>query len=221
MSRYNNYAKSLDRAFKEARDEHTRLVSELSKAKAELESAKTWRPNESKQEKETAIMRATVAYKDAENALRNSTAWESFNAKRSELRAALAAELQANSIVDPDAIDAAALKLLESGVMTSADYSAFAVKFDNNGTMLRLIARYAGEAAKNTEDRTEAANLNAVALACHGGQGRALLNEWDSLSEIADRCSGQSITGARGGADHIANMAAHWEDVASATIAAF
>ena len=220
MSRYNNYAKSLDRAFKEARDEHTRLVSELSKAKAELESAKTWRPNESKQEKETAIMRATVAYKDAENALRNSTAWESFNAKRSELRAALAAELQANSIVDPDAIDAAALKLLESGVMTSADYSAFAVKFDNNGTMLRLIARYASEAVKNTEDRTEAANLNAIALVCRSGQGKTL-REWDNLSEIADRCSGQSITGARGGADHIANMAAHWEDVASATIAAF
>ena len=220
MSRYNSYARQLDTFFKEARDEHARLVSERNKAKDELESAKAWRPSESKQEKETAIMRATVAYKDAENALRNSTAWESFNSKRSELRAALAAELQANSIVDPDAIDTAALKLLESGVMTSAEYSAFAVKFDNNGTMLRLIARYAGEAAKNTEDRTEAATLNAIALACRSGQGKAL-REWDNLSEIADRCSGQSLTGARGGADHIANMAAHWEDVASATIAAF
>lgn len=220
MSQYNNYAKSLDSAFKEARDEHTRLISELNKAKAELESAKAWKPGEDKQEKETAIMRATVAYKDAENALRNSTAWESFNSKRSELRAALAAELQANSIVNPDAIDAAALKLLESGVMTSADYSAFVTKFDNNGTMLRLIARHASEAAKNAEDRTEAATLNAIALACRSGQGKAL-REWDNLSEIADRCSGQSITGARGGADHIANMAAHWEDVASATIAAF
>lgn len=220
MSQYNNYAKSLDSAFKEARDEHTRLISELNKAKAELESAKAWKPGEDKQEKETAIMRATVAYKDAENALRNSTAWESFNSKRSELRAALAAELQANSIVNPDAIDAAALKLLESGVMTSADYSAFVTKFDNNGTMLRLIARHASEAAKNAEDRTEAATLNAIALACRSGQGKAL-REWDILSEIADRCSGQSITGARGGADHIANMAAHWEDVASATIAAF
>lgn len=220
MSQYNNYAKSLDSAFKEARDEHTRLISELNKAKAELESAKAWKPGEDKQEKETAIMRATVAYKDAENALRNSTAWESFNSKRSELRAALAAELQANSIVNPDAIDAAALKLLESGVMTSADYSAFVTKFDNNGTMLRLIARHASEAAKNAEDRTEAATLNAIALACRSGQGKAL-REWDNLSEIADRCSGQSITGARGGADYIANMAAHWEDVASATIAAF
>lgn len=220
MSQYNHYAKDLDAFFKEARDEHARLVGELNKAKAELESAKAWRPSESKQEKETAIMRATVAYKDAENALRNSTAWESFNSKRSELRAALAAELQANSIVDPDAIDAAALKLLESGVMTAADYSAFAVKFDNNGTMLRLIARYAGAAAKSTEDRSEAANLNAIALACRSGQGKCL-REWDNLSEIADRCSGQSLTGARGGADHIANMAAHWEDVASATIAAF
>ena len=220
MSQYNNYAKSLDSAFKEARDEHTRLISELNKAKAELESAKAWKPGEDKQEKETAIMRATVAYKDAENALRNSTAWESFNSKRSELRAALAAELQSNSIVNPDAIDAAALKLLESGVMTSADYSAFAVKFDNNGTMLRLVARYSGEAAKNTEDRAEAANLNAIALTCRDGQGRTL-REWDNLSALADRCSGQSATGMRGGADHIANMAAHWEDVAAATIAAF
>lgn len=220
MSRYNSYARQLDTFFKEARDEHARLVSELNKAKDELESAKAWRPSESKQEKETAIMRATVAYKDAENALRNSTAWESFNAKRSELRAALAAELQTNSIVDPDAIDAAALKLLESGVMTAADYSAFAVKFDNNGTMLRLVARYASEAAKNTEDRTEAATLNAIALDCRSGQGRTL-REWDNLSEIADRCSGQSITGARGGADHIANMAAHWEDVAGAMIGGF
>ena len=220
MSQYNNYAKSLDSAFKEARDEHTRLISELNKVKAELESTKAWKPGEDKQEKETAIMRATVAYKDAENALRNSTAWESFNSKRSELRAALVAELQANSIVDPDAIDTAALKLLESGVMTAADYSAFVTKFDNNGTMLRLIARHASEAAKNAEDRTEAATLNAIALACRSGQGKAL-REWDNLSEIADRCSGQSLTGARGGADHIANMAAHWEDVASATIAAF
>ena len=220
MSQYNNYAKSLDSAFKEARDEHTRLISELNKAKAELESAKAWKPGEDKQEKETAIMRATVAYKDAENALRNSTAWESFNSKRSELRAALAAELQANSIVNPDAIDAAALKLLESGVMTAADYSAFVTKFDNNGTMLRLIARHASEAAKNAEDRTEAATLNAIALVCCSGQGKAL-REWDNLSEIADRCSGQSITGARGGADHIANMAAHWEDVAGAMIGGF
>lgn len=220
MSQYNHYAKDLDAAFKAARDEHASLVSELSKAKAELEHAKAWKPGEDKQEKETAIMRATVAYKDAENVLRNSTAWESFNTKRRELRAALASELQANSIVDPDAIDTAALKLLESGVMTAADYSAFAVKFDNNGTMLRLIARYASEAAKNTENRAESANLNAIALDCRSGQGRTL-REWDNLSEIADRCSGQSITGARGGADHIANMAAHWEDVASATIAAF
>lgn len=220
MSQYNHYAKDLDAAFKAARDEHASLVSELSKAKAELEHAKAWKPGEGKQEKETAIMRATVAYKDAENVLRNSTAWESFNTKRSELRAALASELQANSIVDPDAIDTAALKLLESGVMTAADYSAFAVKFDNNGTMLRLIARYASEAAKNTENSAESASLNAIALDCRSGQGRTL-REWDNLSEIADRCSGQSITGARGGADHIANMAAHWEDVASATIAAF
>lgn len=220
MSQYNHYAKDLDAAFKAARDEHASLVSELSKAKAELEHAKAWKPGEDKQEKETAIMRATVAYKDAENVLRNSTAWESFNTKRRELRAALASELQANSIVDPDAIDTAALKLLESGVMTAADYSAFAVKFDNNSTMLRLIARYASEAAKNTENRAESANLNAIALDCRSGQGRTL-REWDNLSEIADRCSGQSITGARGGADHIANMAAHWEDVASATIAAF
>lgn len=220
MSQYNHYAKDLDAAFKEARDEHARLVSELSEAKAKLESAKAWKPGEDKQEKESAVMRATAAYKDAENALHNSTAWGSFNTKRSELRAALAAELQANSIVAPDAVDTAALKLLESGVMAAADYAAFVTKFDNNGTMLRLISRYAGEAAKNTEDRAEAANLNAIALSCRDGQGRTL-REWDNLSEVADRCSGQSITGARGGADHIANMAAYWEDVASATIAAF
>ena len=220
MSQYNIYARKLDDAFKAARDEHAHLVNDLNKAKADLESAKVWRPGEDKQTKEAAVMRATVACKDAENSLRTSTAWESFNAKRSELRAALAAELQANSIVSPDAVDAAALELLKSGVMTSADYSAFAVKFDNNGTMLRLVARYAGEAAKNTEDRAEAANLNAIALTCRDGQGRTL-REWDNLSALADRCSGQSATGMRGGADHIANMAAHWEDVATATIAAF
>lgn len=220
MSQYNHYAKDLDAAFKEARDEHVRLVSELNKARAELESTKTWKPGEDKQKKEAAVMRATVAYKDAENSLRTSVAWETFNHKRSELRAALATELQVNSIVNPDAVDAAALELLKSGVMTAADYSAFVVKFDNNGTMLRLIARYASEAAKSTEDRAEAANLNAIALTCRDGQGRTL-REWDNLSALADRCSGQSSTGMRGGADHIANMAAHWEDVAAATIAAF
>ena len=143
MSQYNHYAKELNDAFCAARDEHTRLLNDLNKAKADLESAKVWRPGEDKQKKEAAVMRATVAYKDAENSLRTSPAWESFNAKRSELRAALAAELRANSIVSPDAVDAAALELLKSGVMTAADYSAFVGKFDNNGTMLRLIARYA------------------------------------------------------------------------------
>lgn len=222
MSKYNNYARKLDAAFRAARNEYNAAFEKLQQAQQYEAAAKAWKPDDSAEEKAVRVARAALTLHDAEAAFNEVSArvWNSFNITRRTIRAELEQELATEEIANPDAIDSNALELMKTGVLTAADYAAFVEKYDNNPTMLKLIAHYAGEAAKATDDRREAATLNGGAIACRSGQG-AVMRSWDELSAIADRCSGQSRAGMRSDAGYVVNMTAHWEDVAGATIAAF
>ena len=104
---------------------------------------------------------------------------------------------------------------MKTGVLTSADYSAFLEKYDSNPTMLKLIAHYANEAAGATESRKEAATLNAIALSCQSGQS-AIMRTWDELSAAADR-----FGRAKENPELLVTMSARWEEITGAAVENF
>ena len=54
-----------------------------------------------------------------------------------------------NYTANPDAIDPNAVELLKTGVLGAYDFCSLADKHADNPTMLRIIEKYAKEAANN------------------------------------------------------------------------
>ena len=219
MSKYNTYAQKLDTAFKAARDEYAAAFQKLQQARRDELSARAWKPDDTAEEKTVRITRAALALHDAEAAFNEVSrrVWANFEDTRRTLREELEQEASAAGIADPDAIDSNALELMKTGVLTSADYSAFLEKYDNNPTMLKLIAHYAHEAAEVTDNRKEAATLNAVSLACQSGQS-AIMRAWDELSNVADKCGGSR---AKRSPELLVTMGARWEEITGAAVEDF
>ncbi len=96
--------------------------------------------------------------------------WDDFRATRAQIKADLERAVQANNIASPDAVDPNALEPLKSGVMTADDFEAFASRYDGNATMLRLVGKYAKEAAGADANPNSRARLNVVAEAASSGK---------------------------------------------------
>lgn len=216
MGKYYSYAQRLDEAFKEAREQYTKSFSALQAAQKKFDDAQMWHSGESQSERELNAAKAKIGLVEAQKDFETkcNAAWAEFNEKRAELRRGLEKEVRAASLVDPDAIDQNAIKLMESGVMTSADFQKMAEKFDGNCTMTRLLSKYARDAASVTDDVREKALLNALSVSCADGLN-STMRAWDGLSAIADRCSGQNRKGVTDRPEHILAMGAHWEELVS------
>ena len=222
MSTYNVYAQRLDAAYKAARDEYAAAYTALRQAEDAERNARIGKPGDTALDKQVSALRATAEkniasakFKEVKNRV-----WASFNRQRSEIRAELEKELSAATTVDPDAIDNNALELLKSGVMQTADYFALAAKYDTNPTMLRVLSRYAREAAGTAENRQTAQQLTALALECQNGT-RATMRAFDSICRTADYCSGQRYPGERANPQHIVSMGKRWEELTSEAVENF
>ena len=222
MSKFNTYAQQLDAAFKTARGEYVEAYQRFQQAQQANCRANAWTPNESAAEKQVKTARAALALHDAEAAFTEASArvWGDFKTTRRMLRAELEQEVRAANLANPDAIDSNALELLKSGVLTSDDYAAFMEKYDSNPTMLKLLARYAAEAAKATDSRREAATLNAISIDCQSGQG-AILRAFDDLCKVSDYCRGERHDGDRFRPEHTAIMSEKWDDLAGEAVESF
>lgn len=220
MSKYSIYAKKLDAAYKNALEEYTaayQKAGEDRKAAARnLETAKLHNNTAGIMRAKADDMEATAAFEEAGKRI-----WGEFNRQREELRAELQKELRADSTANPDAIDGNALELLKSGIMTPDDFFALLAKYDNNPTMLRLIGKYAQDAADAmTNDRAARAALVQISQACKDGQS-SIMRAWEGLCTIADYCSGQSREGRTDRPEHILSMGQHWEELSSEAVGAF
>ena len=149
MSEFNIYARKLDTAFKEARSEYNTAFRALQEAQQANRDANAWKPGDSAEEKQVRTTRAALKLHDAEAIFNEVSArvWDNFKATRRTIRAELEQAVRAANIANPDAIDNNALELMKTGVLSSADYSAFMERFDSNHTMLKLVGHYAAEAA--------------------------------------------------------------------------
>lgn len=189
MSKFNSYARSLDEAFRAARDEYTAVYNELTKAK---ENASAAGLDAVKQQI------ATLQLQEAEKKMRQEAAriWAEFDAKAAALRCALEKEVQASKCVDPTTVDAAGVELMKSGILTADDYYSLAGKYDGNVTMLRLLSKYAAGAATDADNRKDRAALTVLSRECAKGTGKTL-KAWDSLMTAANYCSGRGGSGNR------------------------
>ena len=222
MSKFNTYARRLDEAFKEARSEYNAAFCALQEAQQVSRDANAWRPGDSAEEKQVRTARAALKLHDAEAAFNEVSArvWDNFKTTRRTIRAELEQEVRAANIANPDAIDNNTLELMKTGVLSPADYSAFMERFDSNATMLKLIGHYAAEAAKTTDNRREAATLNAISIDCQSGQS-AILRAFDDLCKVSDYCRGERHDGDRFRPEHTAIMSEKWDDLAGEAVESF
>ena len=221
MSKYSNFAKNLDAAFKTARDEYAAAYAKYEQAARAAMDAQHRAPDDTAISYELRKAKAEAARVEQKAAFDEvcKRVWPDFNRKRAELRADLEKAIAADSIVDPAALDNNAVYLMDSGTMTAADYAAFAEKYSGNHTMLKLVGHYAAEAAKTTDSRREAAALNAIALDCQSGEG-AVMRAWDSISAISDSC-GDGDGYRRKSPGVIVSMSEKWDDLAGEAVENF
>ncbi len=205
MTKYNSYARRLDEAFRAARQEYVEAWDKFQAAK----DAKSMSGGDLLQRQ-----RAKLNYQEAERAFKEAETriWTEFNRQRAELREKLESEVRGAALADPDTVDTNGLELLKSGILSADDYYALAEKYDDNPTMLRLVAKYAKNAANDMQGKDRGAMLQ-LASVCGNGQGKTM-RAWDELSHVADYCSGQSRD-RRDTPTHTISMGKWWEQLGS------
>lgn len=218
MSKFNHYAQKLDKAFKEAAEQYTILYNNLDGAKFRYN---TRRDSLDRVERARAELDLEEAQKNINS--QRDVIWENFESKMRMLRTELAKEVKAASLVNPDAIDNAALELLKTGAMTPEEYLHFADKYDENPTMLRLIGHYAGEASNKATDGKTSVALAGIASACAAGESKAM-RAWEDLERTAKYCSGGGHDGFRRSTrdpGYIMDMIKSWDSLAGKKIENF
>ena len=107
MSKYSNFAKNLDAAFKTARDEYAAAYAKYEQAARAAMDAQHRAPDDTAISYELRKAKAEAARVEQKAAFDEvcKRVWPDFNRKRAELRADLEKAIAADSIVDPAALD--------------------------------------------------------------------------------------------------------------------
>ena len=224
MSQYNKYAQRLDTAFKTAREEYMEAWNQLQAAQKANTDAQAWRAETYRGENDLRRQQARAQLLEAEHTFRaaESRVWAEFDRQKDAIRRDLESKVRASSTVDPDAIDANALELLKSGILTADDVFSLVDKYDSNITMLRLISKTAKELAddKNTDAKTRG---QLYVLCSQIGSGKnSTMRNFDDLVEISNYCSGRGGGGTqRTTPAHTVAMAGKWEELASTAVENF
>lgn len=225
MSQYNKYAQRLDTAFKTAREEYMEAWNQLQAAQKANTDAQTWRAETYRGENDLRRQRAKAELLEAEHTFKatESRVWAEFDRQKEAIRRDLESDVRASSTVDPDAIDANALELLKSGILTADDIFSMVNKYDSNLTMLRLISKTAKELADDKQ-HTDAKTRGLLYTLCNqiGNGKNSTMRNFDDLVEISNYCSGRGGGGTqRTTPAHTVAMAGKWEELASTAVENF
>lgn len=225
MTQYNQYAKRLDTAFKTAREEYMGAWNKLQAAQKANTDAQAWRAETYRGENDLRRQRAKAELLEAEHTFKatESRVWAEFDRQKEAIRRDLESDVRASSTVDPDAIDANALELLKSGILTADDIFSMVNKYDSNLTMLRLISKTAKELADDKQ-HTDAKTRGLLYTLCNqiGNGKNSTMRNFDDLVEISNYCSGRGGGGTqRTTPAHTVAMAGKWEELASTAVENF
>ena len=224
MSQYNKYAQRLDTAFKTAREEYMEAWNQLQAAQKANTDAQAWRAETYRGENDLRRQQARAQLLEAEHTFRaaESRVWAEFDRQKDAIRRDLESKVRASSTVDPDAIDANALELLKSGILTADDVFSLVDKYDSNITMLRLISKTAKELAD--DKKTDAKTRGQLYVLCSqiGSGKNSTMRNFDDLVEISNYCSGRGGGGTqRTTPAHTVAMAGKWEELSGNAVVNF
>lgn len=190
MSRFNSYAKRMNEianaAFAEYREKEAAVKSAESRCNAFP------RRNGADSSYLAKSARAEADLCEARNAF-DQMRRHLFDDKRREI-AAVRAELE-NALgdeyaADPSKVDMNTLALMNSGILTAAEYNRLidASTAAGNHTMVRLLAQSAKDRADKVNDSDTAREYRLVAQKGKGMDGRQYLEAFDYMGDVFNRC---------------------------------
>ena len=91
---------------------------------------------------------------------------------------------------DPKSVDSNTLALMNSGILTAAEYNRLidASTAAGNHTMVRLLAQSAKDRADKVNDSDTAREYRLVAQKGKGANGREFLEAFDYMGDVFNRC---------------------------------
>ena len=196
MSKFNSYARKVNDIATAAFEEYRKTEQAYKKAE---EQARQYPQRQGMVNAEYAaksaraqadFLEARQAFETARRKFRDSDT--QFKGMRKELEAAINDAYSA----DPAHLDANTMELLKSGIMTSHDYNKLLeqARADNNPTMVRIIGKYADNAAKARGEKYgqndhEAQALRATVYNSKTYTGDDRLEAFDTMVNVYHRCT--------------------------------
>lgn len=215
MSKYNVYAKKLDVAFRVAQEAYAGEVAKLNAVQKAHDAAFAWSPERAQgiaaSLEQAERQAATIALQAAQEAFTKAARqiMDDYQGSVESLKQELSQAVSAATLVDPAAVDANALALLNSGIMKAADYRHMLDQFTDNPTMRRMIGKYAGDAAAAARDnRQESAALRAVHIEA-GRDSYSVIDTFNALADASIRYLGASAPDRHA---YGLQMQSHWDD---------
>lgn len=191
MSKFNNYAKRMNEIANATFEEYRRAEAAVKSAESRYNAYP--RRNGADPAYMAKSARAEADLAEARNAF-DQMRRHLFDDKRREI-AAVRAELEKalgdEYAADPSKVDMNTLALMNSGILTAAEYNRLidASTAAGNHTMVRLLAQSASDMAeKSKSDSDTARNYRIVAQKGKGMDGREYLQAFDFMTDTFNRC---------------------------------
>ena len=216
MSKFNSYAKKVDEMAKAAFEAYRKAETAYKKAE---EKARQYPQRNGFVDAEYAaksaraqadFLEAKAAFETARRTFRDSET--QFNGMRKELAAAIDDAYS----VDPAQLDTATLELLKSGILKGSEYAKLLneAKAASNPTMVRMIGKYAGDAAKARGEShgmndSEAQAMRYAEYDSRNYTGGDRLQAFDNMVELYHRCTNNPA------------MIDHWDEFTAETVENF
>ena len=190
MSKFNNYARKLNEIANTTFEEYRRAEAAVKSAESRYNAYP--RRNGADPAYLAKSARAEADLAEARNAF-DQMRRHLFDDKRKEI-AAVRAELEKAVFdafaADPKAVDMNTLALMNSGILTAAEYNRLidASTAAGNHTMVRLLAQSAKDRADKVNDSDTAREYRLVAQKGKGANGREFLEAFDYMGDVFNRC---------------------------------
>ena len=190
MSRFNSYAKRMNEIANATFEEYRRAEAAVKSAESRYNAYP--RRNNADPAYMARSARAEADLCEARNAF-DQVRRHLFDEKRREI-AAVRAELEKalgdEYAADPSKVDMNTLALMNSGILTAAEYNRLidSANAAGNHTMVRLLAQSAKDRADKVNDSDTAREYRLVAQKGKGANGREFLEAFDYMGDVFNRC---------------------------------
>lgn len=192
MSKFNSYARQLNEIANEAFNTFKKADMRLNEATNAMNKYNRFGGN-IPQRLAAEHARAKANYLEAKDAYAAAKKGLSAaeNEKIKSLRNNLVSAIEAENMANPAQLDTATLELLKSGILNANEYAHMLEQAKNSGnyTMVRLIGKYAADAAENTTDHMQAANLRGISYDSKSMCCADRVQAFDNMLDIMNRAA--------------------------------